>query len=1036
MRTHFVRATATAAALLAATSSTRAQTNWTGTVSSDWFTALNWNAGVPTAGTNANIDTVLPNPTVVAAPGGTALTLAVGQSGTGMLTIQNGGTVSNVLGTVGNLAGGLGTVTVTGAGSTWTNTASVVVGGLGTGTLTIQNSGMMNSAGGGSVGQSAGSTGTVTVTGAGSSWINSPGGGLNIAGFGTGTLTIANGGIVINNTAFTANIGSGAGSQGTVTVTGAGSIWSNNSGVIIGNSGTGTLTIADGGMVTDTTGAVGGAPGSQGVVTVTGAGSTWTNTATLLVGGNANGTLTIAAGGTVTSVGGAIGIGGAGFGSQGAVLITGPGSSWSSSPGIEVGTLGGTGALTIADDGVASGPIFIASTAGSIGTVNIGAAAGSAAVAPGTLNSASVAFGAGTGTLNFNHTSTNYVFAPTISGNGTVNVLAGTTTLTGANTYTGPTNVNSRALIVDGSIASSSLTTVNSGAALLGGGTVGSTVVNAGGFLVPGPVGVPGAMTVSGNLVFQSGAFYVVQVNSTTASTTNVSGTASLAGTVAAIFAPGSYLSRSYTILTAAGGRTGTFDALTTFGLPAGFGTRVNYTGNTAVLNLKAQLVPGPEPPTPTPPTLPTIPPTPVPPVPGLPPLSEQQPPPPLWPFTQNEINVGRAIDNFFNNGGTLPPAFGSLYFLTGGTLANALTQLSGEVATGAALSATQMMNLFLSLTLNPYGGSPTGNPGALGYARAFGANEANAMPKQAADAYAANMPVKAAPPAGIAVPDGSWSVWGQGYGGHNKTDGNLVVGSHDTTARTYGFAAGADYRLSPATTVGVALAGGELDWSLSQRLGSGKSDVFQAGVYGSHRIGAAYVSAALAYAWYNMSTDRTVTAAGNDVLRASFDAHNIGGRVEGGYRFAMSSWGGVTPYGAVQVQRFRTPNYSEVAGFGNNTFALSYNSNSTTASRLELGSWFDHLFAFNNGNIIMFRGRLAWAHDDGNNSSIGAVFQTLPGADFTVNGATPPRNLALASVGAELRLVNNVSIGARFDGEFSDRAQTYSGTGTVRYRW
>ena len=83
-----------------------------------------------------------------------------------------------------------------------------------------------------------------------------------------------------------------------------------------------------------------------------------------------------------------------------------------------------------------------------------------------------------------------------------------------------------------------------------------------------------------------------------------------------------------------------------------------------------------------------------------------------------------------------------------------------------------------------------------------------------------------------------------------------------------------------------------------------------------------------------------------------------------------------------------------------------------------------------------MLRGRLAWAHDDGNNGAISSVFQTLPGAGFTVNGATPPQNLALASVDAELRPVNNVSLGARFDGEFSDRAQTYSATGTVRYRW
>ena len=38
--------------------------------------------------------------------------------------------------------------------------------------------------------------------------------------------------------------------------------------------------------------------------------------------------------------------------------------------------------------------------------------------------------------------------------------------------------------------------------------------------------------------------------------------------------------------------------------------------------------------------------------------------PPP--PFTVNQSNVGRAIDNFFNNGGTLPPAFVPLFGLAG----------------------------------------------------------------------------------------------------------------------------------------------------------------------------------------------------------------------------------------------------------------------------------------------------------------------------------------------------------------------------------
>ena len=58
-----------------------------------------------------------------------------------MLTIQSGGTLADSFGTIGNLPGGVGTVTVTGAGSSWSNAGGIVVGGLGTGTLIIQNGG-------------------------------------------------------------------------------------------------------------------------------------------------------------------------------------------------------------------------------------------------------------------------------------------------------------------------------------------------------------------------------------------------------------------------------------------------------------------------------------------------------------------------------------------------------------------------------------------------------------------------------------------------------------------------------------------------------------------------------------------------------------------------------------------------------------------------------------------------------------------------------------------------------------------------------
>ena len=101
-------------------------------------------------------------------------------------------------------------------------------------------------------------------------------------------------------------------------------------------------------------------------------------------------------------------------------------------------------------------------------------------------------------------------------------VGTGTLTLSGTNTYTGTTMVFGGVLDVEGSIATSSLTTVNANGALTGAGKVGNATIAKGGIFLPGN-GQPGSfMTVAGNLAFQSGALYLVQLNSTASTFANV----------------------------------------------------------------------------------------------------------------------------------------------------------------------------------------------------------------------------------------------------------------------------------------------------------------------------------------------------------------------------------------------------------------------------------------------------------------------------------------------------------------------------------
>ncbi len=84
----------------------------------------------------------------------------------------------------------------------------------------------------------------------------------------------------------------------------------------------------------------------------------------------------------------------------------------------------------------------------------------------------------------------------------------------------------------------------------------------------------------------------------------------------------------------------------------------------------------------------------------------------------------------------------------------------------------------------------------------------------------------------------------------------------------------------------------------------------------------------------------------------------------------------------------------------------------------------------------MTLRGRVAWAHDFNADRSVGAVFQTLPGSAFVVNGAAQARDSALTTASVQMNWMNGWSTALTFEGEFSNVTRSYAGKGVVRYAW
>jgi T5SS/PEP-CTERM-associated repeat protein len=184
--------------------------------------------------------------------------LDIGAGGTGLLSVTARGTASLSGLTLGKSAGSVGTATVAGVSPFASELdyggagRSLIVGDAGTGSITLSTLGVLVGSGADRVvlGKQATGSGTVTLSGPGTSWTNSSGD-FVIGESGSGTLNISGGATLTTDTSNQIVLARNPGSSATVTI-GAGSSWTESTqsvNLAAVGGGTATLNIAAGAVL-------------------------------------------------------------------------------------------------------------------------------------------------------------------------------------------------------------------------------------------------------------------------------------------------------------------------------------------------------------------------------------------------------------------------------------------------------------------------------------------------------------------------------------------------------------------------------------------------------------------------------------------------------------------------------------------------------------------------------------------------------------------------------------------------------------------
>lgn len=905
--------------------------------------------------------------------------LLVGGGGVGTLDVTDGGFVESGSATIANLASASGSsVNVDGAGSQWSVLGDLYLGSGGSGTLNITDDGSVE-LGAAYLGYAAAGSGAIVVDDAALSVTDRIGVGYN----GTGSLTIRNGATVDADGAI---LGWNAAATGTATVTGAGSRWDNTGTLYVGNLGDGFLTIADGAAVTSTDGYVGTENGSDSELLVSGAGSSWIMSGAFFAGHNtgAEGTVTVASGGSISSLQGILGDL---SGSVGTMTVTGSGSTWSAivdpsvlySGDLNVGRHG-TGYLSVLDGGSVTGNrLHIGNEVGSSGEVIVSGAGSNLTVA----DRLSIGI-EGDGELTVANGGTvsadRIVIADDAGSSGILNIGAAA----GDAAATAGLIDTDTVIFGDGDgeiVFNHTATDYVFGADVTGTGTLSflSGITE----LTGDYSAFTGGLSIEGGLVSVNTDTLSVVASVLDGATLGGNGTL---GNVAV--ASGGTVAPGNSIGTISVGDI-------TFASGSFYSVEVDDLGNsdlidasgTATIDSGASVTVGPENGTDdgstyTSGTVYTI-------------LS-----------AAGGVNgtFGSLTDSFAFLDGRLTYDADSVFLtlLRNNIAFSSLGETRNQVAVGTALESLAIGDALYDAVVGL---------GAADVQGAFddlsGDIHASTKGMLVDDSHyvrdAFNARLLGDDPKGYGFWTSAFGAWAR-----SESDGNAGSLAHSTG----GFAGGADTVLADEWRLGFAGAYSQTAFDEASRGASGTSDNASLGLYGGRSFGALDLRFGAAYTWHQISTERAVDAGSlDDRNEADYDARTAQLFGEASYDID-TSLGRISPFAGLAYVHLRTDGFTETGG----VTAVSADADSYDTTYGTLGLRGQAPLALGEAKAVL-HGMVGWRHDFGD--GVPDARLAFAGSDsFTVYGVPSARDVAVMEAGISLAVSENALVGLSYAGQ------------------